>query len=811
MGSALQRAAFLALILAAALAVIALAVVAASPASGADSPLGRDTGVGLAQEACSGDVSISIQGLADPNNNYQLKDPPDYKAEDDVRIYFKVNYSDDCDVDITVELRGSVSDAVIGNADPDGEACLSGCNIADVAGSLLQVSWDLENHPNTQGEYVIATVTVDSSSNFTDTDASNNSATSTKFINIVNEEPAETATPTPVPPTPTPTPVPPTHTPTPVPPTATPTPVPPTPTPTPLPTVALTVSEETPSVALIGNVLTVGATVDGEGVASIDGLEVWLCVGVSGCEVPAARGNPDESGTANLAWDTAGQPEGVITLQLYAVVVGGDTGDTPTPLATETYEVILAPPDGKIYALLGENEENQGRVVGIVSQPKPVIDTQAIYLTPTTPPRIDAEIISVYASPAGQVMQGQHVEISVTVRNYGDYAINIPVELTFPSPEKQPERRSPRVMPGETATAIFTWKTRNYEVGTHTLRASLLVEGNVTLGTRTTELVFQLLPVELNASIVSISASPSAPVVGQPVSITIWVRNDGAVSANIPVTLHFPATDKQPETRRPHAASGEMATATFEWRTSRYEPGEHTFYVTVPGERWPYVVTLLPPTVDFTVSDLRAPGTTEPVVKGDWVEFTASVSNLGPYAGSGEVTLRDNIGDRTMYRKSVRLEPEETRTVAFTWKTLRYEVGEYLLQVIVDSEHDVERSNDGSDAVPLMLLTHRDITVGFKSSQPKGRIAGSTAKAGIRSESAYPSDIIAYDSSIMAASAVEQPVTETRFGVTPQATEFETIRREAQRSASRCVEYQRLTGASQPRAVLCPAALPLIR
>ena len=572
----------------------------------------------------------------------------------------------------------------------------------------------------------------------------------------------------------------------------------------------MTVAEETPDLAIIGDVLNIAATAGGEGTGRIEGLEVRLCVGVSECEVPAATAVADHNGLANLAWNTTGQSEGLVTLQLYAVI----PDDTPILLATAVHEVELIPADGRIYLLFSGKEESKGQIIGLLARPEPVIGTAPIYPptpTPTAQPRIDAEIIDIHASLSGQAMRGQHVEISVTVRNNGDYAINIPVELTFPSPEKLPEQRSPRVEPGATATVTFTWKTRNYDVGVHTLRVRLLVEGNITQGDRTRELAFQLLPVELKASITSITHSPPSPVVGQVVTITVHARNNGRVSASIPVTLDFPATDTQPETRRPRAAVGETVTATFEWRTSRYEPGVHTFYATVPGEQWPYVVTLLPPTVDFTVSDLRAPSMADPVVKGDWVEVTALVSNLGPYAGSGEVTLRDKMGDRTMYRKSVSLEPNESRTVAFTWKTLRYDVGEYQLQAIADSEHDLERSNDGSDTVSFIVLTHRDITVGFKSSQPEGRVVGNTAKAGIRSEPAYPSDIMAYNSSVMAVSGVAPPVSEAAFGVPPQAAELETLRQEAQRSAVKCVEYQQRTGHIHPMAVLCLAASPLIR
>ena len=582
------------------------------------------------------------------------------------------------------------------------------------------------------------------------------------------------------------------------------------PKPKPLPEVDLEVITPEPVVGVIGESVTVTAKVSGDATI-FDRVEVRLCDNLSGCEPPSVTAKPDGNGIVSLEWEAAGQTNQSRTLYLSAMLSGESEGDTRTHLKTIGCTVYVLPADGMIYAELGAKDPNKGKVAGIVAQPEPVIDTLAIYPTPTPPPRIDAEIIGIYASPSGKAMQGQHVEISVTVRNNGDYAINIPVELTFPSSEKQPERRSPRVEPGTTATAAFTWKTRNYQAGVYTLRVRLRVEGNTTLGNAATELPLELIQAEIAASIMSVNTSPPAPVVGEPVKITVAVRNQGPVSANIPVTLHFPSADKQAETRRPHAGADETVTTTFEWRTTRYDPGDHTFYVEVARDWQFFTIPLLPPTVDFTVSELLTPGAAEPIVKGDWVEVTALVSNLGPYAGSGKVTLLDRMGERIMYRKRVSLEPGESRTVAFTWKTLRYEVGEYLLQVTADSEHDVERSNDGSDTVGLSILTHRHITVGFESSEPESIVHGSPAKAGIRSGPAYPRDIVAYDSGTMAASAVAHPVTETGFGVPPQATELERLRREAQGSAVRCMEYQRQTGASQPRAALCPVAPPLVR
>ena len=181
--------------------------------------------------------------------------------------------------------------------------------------------------------------------------------------------------------------------------------------------------------------------------------------------------------------------------------------------------------------------------------------------------QMDTEIIFLESNPPGIAMQGQPVEILVTVRNNGRAPINIPVQLIFPSAEKSPERRSPRVQPGKTAVAAFVWRTSGYPPGLHTLRAELTEPGNVAAGLTAANLHIQLTQPLINVTIAGISASPEGAMVGALVEIAIAVSNDGAFAVNVPITLHYPSADKQPETRRPRVDPGETAMATFEWRT----------------------------------------------------------------------------------------------------------------------------------------------------------------------------------------------------------------------------------------------------
>ena len=391
----------------------------------------------------------SVYGLVDTDDiYYQLKDPPDYEAGASIWIYFDITNHSCQDVSVTVGMTGSVSGATIHTTDlDDSGACFSGCDIA--AGETFDkgnVGWDLSKHPNADKEKVVAVVTVTSPAGFTDVDPSNNIITSAQYINIVNDppyEPPATPTPTPTPtntPTPTPTPTPthtptptntptatptptpthtptptntptptptitptPTHTPTPTP-TATPTPTPTntptptptftptptptnTPTPTPLPTVELAIGSKAPKAGVVGETVTLPANIAVDGQAgAFDGLVAWLCVGVSGCTLPAATAEPEANGAVSLAWDTSGQTEGEHPLQLFAVFPGPSETDAPRLLDDATHKIVLASADGTVFVLMGTNDPTKGKIVGQVTTPQPVIDTPAIYPTATPTP-----------------------------------------------------------------------------------------------------------------------------------------------------------------------------------------------------------------------------------------------------------------------------------------------------------------------------------------------------------------------------------------------------------------------------------------
>ena len=491
----------------------------------------------------------------------------------------------------------------------------------------------------------------------------------------------------------------------------------------------MNIDADSPELWVIGAPVTIKANV--ANVGETDGsVEVQIHYASGGefemvAELTSVSIPPESVIEVELVWDTKDYGTGPHRLWVSVLSTDGDE-----PLDTAEFHVVLQPADA-IYALIPEKKQTYGKIVGEVSAPQPVLDTRAIYPTPTptptatptptpTPkPRVDAEIIDMVSYPAEATVKGQWVEVFVEVRNNGSSANNIPVQLTFPSASKQPETKSAKVQPRQRAFVAFTWKTGNYEIGHHTLRADLLLGDNTTSGVTSRAITLELAEPVVTALIESVEASSESAVVGEAVTIAVTVRNTGLFASNIPVTLHFPAEDKQPETRKPRTEPGATVVETFTWRTSRYEPGEHVFRVEAPGSVWTFTVALAAPMSDFNVVETYAPDPDMPSVRGDWVEVSALVSNAGPQSGRGIVTLSDAERGEAMYRENLDLDAQETQTVRFIWKTFHYEPGIYNLQVASEGANDTNQDNNVAEVGPITILDDGNIAVGYGRDRPE--------------------------------------------------------------------------------------------
>ena len=450
--------------------------------------------------------------------------------------------------------------------------------------------------------------------------------------------------------------------------------------------------------------------------------------------------------------------------------------------------------------------------------------------------QVDAEIVAMYTSPRSTASQGEPVTVSVEVRNNGRAAIHVPVELTFPSPDKAPERRSPRILPGETTTVEFTWNTRNYQPGPHSLSARLTGSGNVTDGSTEAEVQLLLTPPVIAATIETISTHPFSARVGDSVEITVVVRNDGPISAYIPVTVYFPSSDRQPETRSPFTQPGSSSVASFRWRTGNFEPGEYIFRVAIQAQNGSgpvvsartFTVELLPPEVDFAVLEFFPPDADPPLERGEWVDIQVKLQNLGRYAGRGSILLNDLTADKPLYSRDISLHPGESRVVTFVWKTLRHSLGEHRLQVIVNADYDGNHLNDTSDTITVFVFTDHSITLGVGANLPLDYIIGEVNEPALITAAGGEATIALLSPNPIATGTLNGPdgfgsfvpvgISNSAYSpvvsLTNRAELMITVYRLSQLArmdSHACAKFQHALGHVEPRAMICPQTPTLVR
>ena len=443
-------------------------------------------------------------------------------------------------------------------------------------------------------------------------------------------------------------------------------------------------------------------------------------------------------------------------------------------------------------------------------------------------------------------MRGDSVEVSAAVSNAGPHWGRATVILKELPGDDAMYTQEVSLDPGESRELVFSWETPGYALGDHRLRAAveahndsnpdndvsetavatILDDREITVGYGEANAGSQMqqhlaepsVPPLPRISIGETSIHPEAPVAGEPVSITVSVLNTGGRSGSAPITLHFPSDAKRAESRRPRVGAGETGTASFTWRTGRYPPGTYSFRVESLNAHETFSVDLLPPTVDFVLAAIYPPSTNYPIVKGDWVEVAAFVRNIGKYEGKATVKLRDLTEQRVMYDQNVSMEPGESRIVEFTWKTLRYDVGEHRVKVEADARYDVDTSNNYSEPAQVEILTGRDITLGFVGDNPEEAMVVETSKPRINVAGKYPADVIVLNDAPSAIQRWQMVQPHETLGVVllPRsdlsATVPSVINSDGRRmSPLPCAQQPRTARAVQHQSALCPGVWALIR
>ena len=298
-----------------------------------------------------------------------------------------------------------------------------------------------------------------------------------------------------------------------------------------------------PSSAPPGSTVTVRVTVRNDA-ADARSIPIRLIVdGVAIRREYTAEIAPGANGTATLVWDSPNAPNAAGE---YLLRVESPVGGWTLPYALTSPSVSAA------------DNERPADTSESVAEPPP-------------------SIVSITTAPGDGAVRGQAVSILVKARNNGPAARRIPITLYFPSADKQPETRRPRVAANAVGTAAFTWRTTRYQPGTYTFRVVVGEPGSSV--SQTLELILLPPPVDFAVAQVNIVRNDRHFVQGEWVEITALVHNRGPWPGRATVTLRDQTNRDDLYSKPVSLQTGESRLVAFTWKTLRYAPGERQLQV----------------------------------------------------------------------------------------------------------------------------------------------------------------------------------------------------------------------------------------
>lgn len=176
-------------------------------------------------------------------------------------------------------------------------------------------------------------------------------------------------------------------------------------------------------------------------------------------------------------------------------------------------------------------------------------------------------------------MPGTSVEISVIIMNLGDlvevfnitaYYNNIPFNQT----------NNLAQMRHQASTLNFLWNTTGLSSGTWVIKVAVSGACNESntfnnVGYTSVTLTSQTSGTVRDVKVVSITVSPNLPNVGDLVTLTVAVKNEGNVTENFNVTA-FVNSDPRGTITLTNVAAGENRVVQFPWDTTGTVPGDYT-------------------------------------------------------------------------------------------------------------------------------------------------------------------------------------------------------------------------------------------
>src|SRR3989304_3195439 len=180
--------------------------------------------------------------------------------------------------------------------------------------------------------------------------------------------------------------------------------------------------------------------------------------------------------------------------------------------------------------------------------------------------------------------------------------------------------------------------------------------------------------------------SPNSSTQGDIVTINVTVLNQGDFNETFDLTVRDDTTGVTIGTQNNIVLSSEgSSTAAFDWNTSSLS-GDHTITAqtsVVSGESDTVdnskskIVTIVVPIHDVTISSISAPTSAN---KGDIVNVQVTVTNVGTYSETFDVTLTDTTDSKIIGVKTTTVGSGNSQTTSFSWDTSTASEGNHNLE-----------------------------------------------------------------------------------------------------------------------------------
>ncbi len=342
-------------------------------------------------------------------------------------------------------------------------------------------------------------------------------------------------------------------------------------------------------------------------------------------------------------------------------------------------------------------------------------------ITISAPPPYAVAVTAVEVASA-TVIQGETVDVEVTVKNLGTSDANAMITLLYVPAEGQPgtaAEKTVAIAAGAAETVTLSWDTADANPGAHTIRAgATLVEDTNVSDYRDAASTITISALTYGVSITAFDV-PSGPATqGYVVDADVTVKNLGSVAARFTVTLFDQpsgGTEGTADEETVEIAAGATKTVTLSWDTSDATPGAHTFRagVTLVDDTnvsdsldSAAIITIsVPPPYAVAVTAVDVPA--GPVTRGDTVDVGVTVENQGTSDANAKITLLYVPAEGEpgiAAEKTVAIAAGATGTVTLSWDTSDAALGAHTVRAGVTLVEDTNAA-DSRDAVsPITII-----------------------------------------------------------------------------------------------------------